>query len=137
MRLSLFLLLLAASGWGQMTPGQMTPTPSQHRSLLAARQKLFTLQAKIANLQAEQVFRNAQALELCQAVIVDNRWPVDTACDLNSLTFFARPAAPVAAPPAAPAKAEEPKKEEPKKEEPKPAEPKPEQKKDEPPADKK
>ena len=108
-RLSLFLLVLSTCAWAQMTP-----TRSQHHRLMAARQKLFTLQAKISNLQAEQVFVNAEVLALCRQVVVDNRWPQDTECDLNSLTFYSKPLPP--------AKAEEPKPEqkpEPKKEEPK------------------
>ena len=95
-RLSLFLLVLSTCAWAQMTP-----TRSQHHRLMAARQKLFTLQAKISNLQAEQVFVNAEVLALCRQVVVDNRWPQDTECDLNSLTFYSKPLPP--------AKAEEPK----------------------------
>lgn len=100
MKIRILALLLLASS---LCAAQASPTKAEFHRLAAQKEKLTKLQEKITKLQTEQIFAFGQFQQMCREIATLHRWSLMTQCDVQSLTFAERPAAPAQPQPAAPA----------------------------------
>src|SRR6185437_1815221 len=91
---TLAFLFLAAPAFAQ----QYTPTKAQHAKLAKSRAHIIALQEKISDLQNEIAFEIEQASAQCKQIAAENGWPLDVACNLQTLSFTARAKPPEAKP---------------------------------------
>jgi branched-subunit amino acid aminotransferase/4-amino-4-deoxychorismate lyase len=108
------LLVSAAAAQGPAASIGLVPTAAQHKKLATKRAHIVSLQDQINRLQIEAAYEAQELITLCRRVVLDNRWPADEQCDMNSLSFYeAAPpftsASQVPAPPASTKPDEKPK----------------------------
>ena len=79
----ILVVLLSGVAFAQ----QLTPSASQHASLMKKREEIVKLSGQIGKLQAEMAFKLSAMDEACKKVVLENHWPASVECDKNSLLF--------------------------------------------------